>query len=121
MTPTITKKWKWASTTPPDRWTITAEAVIRPSTAIADRTRRPGGRRPARTPPPATPPPGHGPRPCRGPRRRRRSGNVHPQQPDDPAVASGPDLGREQLAGEQPPAGTAGPQSGARERAHATM
>jgi hypothetical protein len=26
-------------------------------------------------------------------------GNVQPQQPDDPAVASGPDLGREQLAG----------------------
>jgi len=41
MTPTITKKWKWASTTPPDRWTITAEEVISPSTAAADRARRP--------------------------------------------------------------------------------
>ena len=40
MTPIITKKWKWASTTPPDRWTSTAEAVIRPSTADADRARR---------------------------------------------------------------------------------
>ena len=41
MTPTITKKWKWASTTPPDRWTITAEAVISPSTAADARARRP--------------------------------------------------------------------------------
>ena len=40
MTPTITKKWKWASTTPPDRWTKIAEEVISPSTAAADRTRR---------------------------------------------------------------------------------
>ncbi len=37
----MTKKWKWASTTPPDRCTITAEAVISPSTAAADRARRP--------------------------------------------------------------------------------
>ena len=36
----MTKKWKWASTTPPERWTSTAEAVISPSTAAADRARR---------------------------------------------------------------------------------
>jgi len=41
MTLIITKKWKWASITPPDRWTITAEAVTSPSTAAVDRARRP--------------------------------------------------------------------------------
>jgi hypothetical protein len=40
MTPIMTKKWKCISTTPPDRWTRTAEAVISPSTAAADRARR---------------------------------------------------------------------------------
>src|SRR5918992_2249690 len=49
MTPIITKKWKWASTTPPDRWTITAEAVIRPSTAAAERARRPSAGKAAAT------------------------------------------------------------------------
>ena len=41
MTPIITKKWKCISTTPPDRWTSTAEEVISPTTAAADRARRP--------------------------------------------------------------------------------
>ncbi len=30
----ITKKWKWASTAPPERWMIVAEEVSSPSATI---------------------------------------------------------------------------------------
>src|SRR5215207_5652374 len=103
MTPTITKKWKWASTTPPDRWTITAELVIRPSGSAGP---PPGGRRQRERP--HRPGLGQGvPQAlATGQGEGGDRGHVQPQQPDDPAVAPGPDLGREQLAGgQQPPAG----------------
>src|SRR5829696_77855 len=125
MTPIITKKWKWASTTPPERWTITAEAVISPSTAADARgppvkDRVAGGQGEHRHQGRLGGPVGRAVAPGHG--EAGDPGHVRPQQPDDPLVAPGPDLGREQLAGgQQPPAGASRPLGGGRDPAHATM
>jgi hypothetical protein len=39
-----TKKWKWASIVPPQRWTSRADVVISPKEAISDRSFLPSGR-----------------------------------------------------------------------------